>query len=109
MPDKILAQRLRKSAIGKYVLRLYVAGKTPKSIAAITNLKAICESHLKEKYELTVVDLCHDRKRALLDQILVAPTLIKQSPLPMRRMIGGFSQTDRVLAILDLPATVLSP
>ena len=81
---------------------LYVAGSTPQSSRAITNIKTICETHLKDRYALTVVDLYEHRERAREDQIMVAPTLIRQSPLPVRRLIGDLSQTERVLAALDL-------
>jgi circadian clock protein KaiB len=87
---------------GKYILRLYVAGSTPQSSRAITNLKAICETHLKGRYELTVVDLYERQERAREDQIVVAPTLVRLSPLPVRRVIGDLSQTERVLAALNL-------
>ena len=87
---------------GKYVLRLYVAGSTPQSSRAITNLKTICETHLKDRYVLTVVDLYEQMERAQDDQIEVTPTLIRKSPLPVRRLIGDLSQTERVLATLDL-------
>jgi circadian clock protein KaiB len=87
---------------GKYILRLYVAGSTPQSSRAITNLKAICETRLKGRYELTVVDLYEHQERAREDQIVVAPTLVRLSPLPVRRVIGDLSQTERVLAALNL-------
>ncbi len=90
----------------KYVLRLYVAGSTPLSSRAITNLKTICETHLKDRYALTVVDLYEQRERAMEDQIVVVPTLVRQSPLPMRRLVGDLSKTERVLMALDLPAVV---
>jgi circadian clock protein KaiB len=93
---------------GKYVLRLYVAGSTPQSSRAITNLKAICETYLKGRYDLVVVDLYEHRERAQEDQIVVAPTLVRYWPAPMRRMVGDLSQTDRVLAALDLPSQHLS-
>ena len=93
----------------KYVLRLYVAGSTPQSSRAITNIKRICESHLKDRYILTVVDLYEHRERAREDQIMVAPTLVRQSPLPLRRLIGDLSQTERVLAALDLPPEPTHP
>ena len=96
-------------ANGKYVLRLYVAGSTPQSSRAITNIKRICESHLKDRYILTVVDLYEHRERAREDQIMVAPTLVRQSPLPLRRLIGDLSQTERVLAALDLPPEPTHP
>jgi circadian clock protein KaiB len=104
MEDNILARLCAPPQDAKYVLRLYVAGSTPQSSRAITNLKTICETHLKGRYFLTVVDLYEQRERAQDDQIEVAPTLIRQWPLPVRRLIGGLSQTERVLAALDLPA-----
>jgi circadian clock protein KaiB len=102
MLPKIRAHRLASSDSEKYILRLYVAGSTPQSGRALTNIKAICEAYLKDRYALTVVDLYQERERAKQDQIMVAPTLVRQSPLPIRRLIGDLSQTDRVLAALDL-------
>ena|ERR1700726_205464 len=102
MLPKILDQTVAPSESGKYILRLYVAGSTPQSGRAITNIKVICETYLKDRYALTVVDLYEERERARQDQIMVAPMLIRQSPLPVRRLIGDLSQTDRVLAALDL-------
>jgi circadian clock protein KaiB len=87
---------------GKCVLRLYVAGSTPQSSRAIANIKTICESHLKNRYVLTVVDLYERMERAEDDQIEVAPTLIRRWPSPVRRVVGDLSQTGRVLADLDL-------
>lgn len=90
----------------QYCLRLYVAGSTPQSSRAIANLKAICEKHLKGQHDLVVVDLYEQPDRAAGDQIMVAPTLVRISPMPVRRLIGDLSQTERVLAALDLlPAT----
>lgn len=86
------------------VLRLYVAGSTPQSSRAIRNLKAICETNLPGRYVLTVVDLYAQPELAREDQIVVAPTLVRQLPLPMRRVVGDLSNTDRVLAALDLPS-----
>jgi PAS domain S-box-containing protein len=85
----------------KYGLRLYVTGGRSKSNLAITNLKAICETHFKDRYDLTIIDLYTQKNRAREDQIVVSPTLIRYSPLPVRRMIGDLSQTNRVLAALD--------
>jgi circadian clock protein KaiB len=108
MPANI-ATRAAAVRNGKYVLRLYVAGSTPQSGRAITNLKAICDTHLKGRYELTVVDLYENKERAREDQILVAPTLVRQSPAPIRRLIGDLSNTERVLAALELPSVPASP
>ena len=100
MENSVSAHTVSKK--DKYVLRLYVAGSTPQSSRAITNLKAICETHLKDRYDLTVVDLYEQQERAREDQIVVAPTLVRHFPLPLRRMIGDLSQTERVLTALDL-------
>lgn len=104
MEDDIPPEFSAEPQNGEYVLRLYVAGSTPQSSRAITNLKAICDLHLKNRYALTVVDLYEQQERAEQDQIIVAPTLVRQLPLPVRRLIGDLSQTARVLAALDLPA-----
>jgi circadian clock protein KaiB len=102
MPADSSERNLVSSQDGKYILRLYVAGSTPQSSRAITNLKAICETHLKDRYELTVVNLYEQQERARADQIVVAPTLVRHMPLPVRRVIGDLSQTDRVLAALNI-------
>jgi circadian clock protein KaiB len=85
-----------------YLLKLYVTGMTPQSILAIENLKLICEEHLKGRYNLEVVDLYKNPALAAGEQIIAAPTLIKKLPLPLRRVIGDMSNTDRVLVGLDL-------
>jgi circadian clock protein KaiB len=85
-----------------YVLRLYVTGTTPQSARAIANIKKFCEVHLKGRYELDVVDLYQQPQLAQGEQIIAAPTLVKKSPLPQRRIIGDMSKTERVLAGLDL-------
>jgi circadian clock protein KaiB len=87
---------------GRQELRLYVTGSTPQSSRAITNIKTICETHLKDRYDLTVVDLYEQTERAGGDQIEVTPTLVRHWPLPVRRLVGGLSQTGRVLEALDL-------
>lgn len=86
----------------KYFLRLYIAGSTPQSNRAVANIKIICEEHLKGQYELEVVDLYEKPYLAAGEQIIAAPTLIKKLPLPLRRIIGDMSDTDRVLVGLDL-------
>ena len=86
----------------KYLLRLYIAGSTPQSNRAVANIKIICEEHLKGQYELDVVDLYEKPYLAAGEQIIAAPTLIKKLPLPLRRIIGDMSNTDRVLVGLDL-------
>jgi circadian clock protein KaiB len=85
-----------------YNLRLYVAGQTPKSLAAIANLKRICETHLAGRYAVEVIDLIDKPQLAAMDQILAIPTLVRRVPEPLRRIIGDLSQTERVLVGLDI-------
>ena len=85
-----------------FVLRLYVAGQTPKSITAFINLKKICEEHLAGRYKIEVIDLLENPQLAQGDQILAIPTLVRRLPEPMRRIIGDLSNTERVLIGLDL-------
>lgn len=83
-------------------LRLYVAGQTRKSLAALANLKRFCDEHLAGKYQLEVIDLLEDPQRAQTDQILAIPTLVRKLPAPIRKIIGDLSNTDRVLVGFDL-------
>lgn len=83
-------------------LKLYVAGQTPKSITAFSNLKKICEEHLKGKYKIEVIDLVKNPQLAKGDQILAIPTLVRKLPVPIRKIIGDLSNTERVLVGLDL-------
>ena len=87
---------------GHYNLRLYVAGQTPKSLTAIANLKAICESHLAGRYTIEVIDLLKSPQLAEGDQILALPTLVRRLPPPIKRVIGNLSDTERVLVGLDI-------
>jgi circadian clock protein KaiB len=93
---------LKKYKEQRYQLKLYVTGMTPQSINAIDNLRVICEEHLKGRYDLEVIDLYKNPSLAKGEQIIAAPTLIKKLPLPLRRIIGNMSSTDRVLVGLDL-------
>lgn len=83
-------------------LRLYVAGQTPKSLTAFANLKKICEEHLQGRYHIQVIDLLENPQLAQGDRILAIPTLVRQLPAPMRKIIGDLSNTERVLVGLDL-------
>jgi len=83
-------------------LRLYVAGQTPKSLAAFANLNKICEEHLKGKYHIEVVDLLKNPQLAQGDQILAIPTLVRKLPEPIKKIIGDLSNTLRVLVGLDV-------
>ncbi len=85
-----------------YVLRLYVAGMTPRSVKAIENIKKISEEKLKGRYELQVIDIYQRPDAARTEQIIAAPTLIKKLPLPLRKIIGDMSDKDRVILGLDL-------
>ena len=92
------SRRTRKA----YELRLYVAGKTPKSLAAFANLKKICEEHMPGQYEIEVIDLLKKPQLASGDQILAIPTLVRKLPEPIKKIIGDLSNTERVLVGLDL-------
>jgi circadian clock protein KaiB len=86
----------------RYLLRLYVTGTTPRSARAIQNIKAICEKRLQGRYDLEVIDIYRQPELAKPAQIIVAPTLVKTLPLPVRKLIGDLSDQERVLAGLDL-------
>ena len=89
----------------QYDLRLYVISTTPQSMRAVANLRRICDEHLPGRYSLEVIDLAKHPALAEGEQIIAAPTLVKKLPLPLRRLIGDLSQTDRVLLGLDLLGT----
>jgi circadian clock protein KaiB len=91
---------VRKSK--KYELRLYIAGNTPKSVMALKNLKLYCEEHLKDQYDIEVIDLLKNPRLAEGDQILAVPTLVKKVPEPVRRIIGDLSNKEKVLVGLDI-------
>jgi circadian clock protein KaiB len=85
-----------------YVLRLYVTGTTPRSLAAISNLRKLCEERLKGRYDLVVIDIYQQPILAQGEQIIAAPTLIKKLPFPLRKLVGDLSNENRVLMGLDL-------
>ena len=86
----------------RHELRLYVAGQTPRSLEAFTNLKKICEEYLKGRYSIEVIDLRENPRLAKGDQILAVPTLVRRLPEPVRKIIGTLADTERVLVGLDL-------
>jgi len=86
----------------EWQLRLYVAGQTPKSVAALDNLRRLCESHLAGRYEIEVIDLLVNPRLAAGDQILAVPTLVRKFPEPIRKIIGDLSNEERVLVGLDV-------
>lgn len=83
-------------------LRLYIAGKTPKSVAALTNLKKYCETHLKGQYRIEVIDLLVHPQLAEGDQIFAIPTLVRKVPEPIRKIIGDLSNEEKVLVGLNI-------
>jgi circadian clock protein KaiB len=87
---------------GRYRLRLYVAGQTTKSLAALTNLKRVCEEHLAGRYDIEVIDLMLNPELAAGDQILAIPTLIRRLPAPLKRIIGDLSNAEKFLVGLDI-------
>jgi circadian clock protein KaiB len=99
---KVFEEAIKHTEDKKYVLRLYVAGVTPRSREAITNIKEICEEYLKGRYELEVIDIYQQPVLAKGEQIIAAPTLVKKLPLPLRRFIGSMADVDRILVGLDL-------
>jgi circadian clock protein KaiB len=92
----------RKAASSRYILKLYVAGQSPKSVNAIANIKKLCETSLRGRYVLDVIDLYQQPHLAQGEQIIALPTLIRTLPSPLRRIIGDMSNTERVLVGLDI-------
>ena len=97
-----LSTKKEQSEKDKWILRLYVAGQTQKSLTAFSNLKAICELQLEGKYEIEVIDLLINPQLCRDDQILAIPTLVRKIPKPARKIIGDLSNTEKVLVGLDL-------
>ncbi len=87
---------------GKYVLKLYISGMTPRSQEALRNLESVCREQLGDNYELEVIDIYQQPELAKKDQIVAMPTLLKQLPVPVRRLIGDLSKKDRIILGLDL-------
>jgi circadian clock protein KaiB len=91
-----------KTKDAQWILRLYVAGETAKSLTAFANLKKICEEHLANRHHIEVIDLSKQPELAQNDQIVALPTLVRKLPTPVRRVIGDLSNLDRVLVGMDL-------
>ena len=87
---------------GDYVLTLFVSGASDMSVRAIRNVRALCEQHLQGRYQLEIVDIHRDATSMMAHNVVAAPTLIKESPLPKRRLVGDLSDTTRVFAALDI-------
>ncbi len=102
MSDAEFADSAENTDTTHYNLRLYVAGQTPKSLAAISNLKRIAEENIAGRYTIEVIDLLQNPSLAAGDQILAVPTLVRRLPPPLKRIIGTLSDTERVLVGLDI-------
>ncbi len=96
-------------ARGRYVLKLYVTGSTPRSAKAIANLKKVCEEHLRGRYDLEVIDIYQQPTLAKGEQIIAAPTLVKKLPPPLRKFIGDMSDVEKILLGLDVTKKKSSP
>ena len=103
-PTRRASVSARRPTPKLWQLRLYVMDQTSKSVTAFTNLKRICESHLKGRYHITVIDLMKQPQLAKGDQILAIPTVVRKLPKPVRTIIGNLSDIDRILIGLDLRA-----
>jgi circadian clock protein KaiB len=99
---KAFAKKFEEFGTEKYVLRLYVAGSTPRSLQAIRNIRKLCDEHLNGRYDLEVIDIYQQPTLAGGEQIIAAPTLVKKLPLPLRRFIGDMANQERILVGLDL-------
>ena len=104
-PDQNEPDQNEPGKTERWLLRLYVAGKTAKSVTAFANLKRICETHLKGQYQIEIVDLMENPGRAKEDQIVAIPTLVRQLPPPLRKIIGSLADEERVLVGLDFQLT----
>lgn len=98
------ASRPKQTRARKYVMRLYVTGATPRSMRAITNLRRLCDHHFPGRYKLEVIDIYQQPRLAAEGQIIAAPTLVKTLPLPLRKFIGDMSNTQSILAGLEILA-----
>jgi circadian clock protein KaiB len=101
-PAKSNHRAKRAATTQRYDLRLYVAGQTPRSLQALSNLKRICEEHLDGNYRVEIIDLLKKPQLAAGDQILAIPTLVRAIPKPARKILGDLSNTERVLVGLDV-------
>lgn len=99
---RIIKEKSSAAESDKWVLRLYVAGQTPKTITAFANLTKICEENLAGKYSIEVIDLLKNPQLSHIDQVIAIPTLVRKLPVPVRKIIGDLSNTEKVLVGLDL-------
>lgn len=99
----------KRAAAGKWNFKLYVAGNSPRSQAALKNLTKLCEQHLPGVYAIEVVDLVENPQLAKIDQVLAIPTLVRRIPVPVKRVIGDLSNADRAMLSLDIPPPGAAP
>ena len=104
MNDPDISEIQQSPPPGDWVLRLYIAGQTPKSLAALSNLHRICEEYLAGKFQIEVIDLLEKPQLAEGDQIIAIPTLVRKLPEPIRKVIGDLSNIEKTLVGLDLKA-----
>jgi circadian clock protein KaiB len=95
-------KRTAKRSVPRYALRLYITGQTPRSRQSVENLRALCDKYIPGQFDLEVVDIYQQPAMAAAGQIIAAPTLIKSMPLPLRRLVGDFSDQSRVILGLDI-------
>ena len=95
-------ERAAKRPVTRYALRLYITGQTPRSRQSVENLRALCDKYIPGQFDLEVVDIYQQPAMAAAGQIIAAPTLIKSMPLPLRRLVGDFSDQNRVILGLDI-------
>ena len=107
--SRAFEDRSRNPPRETYVLRLYITGTTPRSCRAVANLRSLCEEHLAGQYDLEVIDIYQQPEEASQQQIIAAPTLVKQFPYPPKRVIGDLSNRDHVLHALDLSSKPSNP
>jgi len=93
---------LAKRKTEQYVLRLYIAGNNSRSQIAVRRVRKICEDYFAGRYDLEVIDICHDQSKNLIDLVHAAPTLIRKLPLPLRRIVGDMTRKEKVLVGLDI-------
>ncbi|MEG4172702.1 MULTISPECIES: circadian clock KaiB family protein [unclassified Microcoleus] len=99
---ELFEESLSSSKEEHYILRLYISGTTIQSVTALQNIKKICEEHLQGRYELEVIDIYQQTEAVISENIVAVPTLIKKLPLPLQKMIGNLSNTEKVLLGLNL-------
>ena len=109
MPVPWWARRVREALLSQYLLKLYVTGRTSKAEVAIANLRRICAEDLRGEYELQIIDVLEQPQAAEDDKILATPTLLKQLPPPLRRVIGDLSDKQKVLLGLEVRPEATTP